>query len=235
MDPVRNRGKCSPCGRPRSAGAGGRRRRDDAHQRASPLPALLTPDVHADARAGGVSVAAVVGGRGRAAPPPRAGCRLPWSPEGRWRVAARWACGPPFPRPAPAGGRRVVGSGQECGRPPEACEEGPAAGPCSSRSHTAGAGCRPPSSRRAVDDERVVHSCAAELMLTARGSACGLVPVIRGALRLRPLRPVGRHSRGRPHPEECSADHGGRRRREPPPRWQPGPVVGLRRHTRWYV
>ena len=173
VEPVRNRGYCTPYGRPRSAGAGGGRRRDDAHQRALPLPALLAPDVYADARAGGVSVAAVVGGRGRAAPPPRAGCRLPWSPEGRWRVAARWACGPPFPRPAPAGGRRVVGSGQECGRPPEACEEGPAAGPCSSRSHTAGAGRRPPSSRRAVDDERAVHSCAAELMITARGSCIG--------------------------------------------------------------
>lgn len=56
--------------------------------------------------------------RGSTASHPRAGCRPSWSPEGRCRVASRWACGPPFPRPAPAGRRRVVGCGQECVRPP---------------------------------------------------------------------------------------------------------------------
>jgi hypothetical protein len=30
--------------------------------------------------------------------PAALGCMLPWSPQERWRVAARWAFGPPLPR-----------------------------------------------------------------------------------------------------------------------------------------
>jgi hypothetical protein len=46
-----------------------------------------------------------------------------------------------------------------------------------------------------VDDERAVHSCAAELMITARGSLCGdggcdLRPVPKGGLRDSGLRPL---------------------------------------------
>src|SRR5215213_3384950 len=58
--------------------------------------------------------------------PTRSACRLPWSPEGRFRVPAGWAFGPPFPRLDGSRHQLVMGNGPE-GRPrtrPECHEDG---------------------------------------------------------------------------------------------------------------
>ena len=128
----------------------------------------IGPRPHAGARAGGVRVTAVVCSRGPAAPPPPS--RMPAALiAGRaLRVASRWACGPPFPRPAPAGGRRVVGCGQECGRPPGGRKEGRPRAFLKPVAHRR-SGTPTAPSRRAVDDERAVHSYGDEALRRHRG------------------------------------------------------------------
>jgi len=59
---------------------------------------------------------AVPGGEFRA--PPGPACRQRRAAGRALRVPAGWASGPPFPRRAAAGTKRVTGSAPRCGRPP---------------------------------------------------------------------------------------------------------------------
>lgn len=74
--------------------------------------------------------------------PPPAVCRLPWSPEGRF-ASLRDGLRPPFPRPAPAGRWRAMGSCQEYGMPFPRPKATPVRRPRSGRPHAPATGGRP--------------------------------------------------------------------------------------------